>query len=435
MQATFPCHFEHWQWQVDERYLLRTSNYFKSAEGLAEATTALYEEATRAYVADHSIPLLALYAGNEAYAESAVADPLADLNVWHEWRERRQFPYPGEYEPFGIVYDDNSRKDSASSAVGALGEAIAGIYAQAGIASAPLVRSIGRWPDMILFHNRFHFLEVKASRNLSERPRQSEELQVIPPKLRECLEPALEDLALQPHVHMWLALVDIYLPDLDQFRLEFRVTFIELFTAKSLSAGLPPMPLAVKDGILWRAAVKAMQQVSPYVAWKAMKSKNLRRPRTNVESAPVETLEMSSIFEQKIKRDWTQEIQAGQRQLHKIAFTQELNESYLGELMRELPAYLERLVPVRPENPRGYRRLKPNDLDPIRPLGWGYLAHLTPEVADPKEANWRTEAGAWDRVEKTIQRGSDQLYRAGGQFFTIVPMSDSRARQWLSGAI
>ena len=70
---------------------------------------------------DHDIPHLALLAGNEAYPESAIADPITDLRVWYDWRSGvRKFPYPGSYEPLEIR--KHRGKIPSAGVIGVVGE-------------------------------------------------------------------------------------------------------------------------------------------------------------------------------------------------------------------------------------------------------------------------------------------------------------------------
>lgn len=103
---------------------------------------------------------------NHAYPEAALVDPVADLELWEEWRQGlREFPYLGRYAPLGIF--QQSGKTSSTSSLGVLGEVLAGRWAESLIAPTILVRVVRRWPDFILFARvdnarRFAFVESKA---------------------------------------------------------------------------------------------------------------------------------------------------------------------------------------------------------------------------------------------------------------------------------
>jgi hypothetical protein len=106
----------------------------------------------------HHIPDVALLAGNEAYPEAAIADPVSDLLVWHDWRTgRRRFPYPGTYAPLDMR--GQGKKVAASTMIGVFGEIMTGIYAQSGIGISRIARVIGRWPDLIMKGSgEYHFV-------------------------------------------------------------------------------------------------------------------------------------------------------------------------------------------------------------------------------------------------------------------------------------
>jgi hypothetical protein len=58
--------------------------------------------------------------GNEAFAEAAVANPIADLEIWDEWRSgTRSFPYADRYSRLVITRQDE--KTSSPSSVGVIG--------------------------------------------------------------------------------------------------------------------------------------------------------------------------------------------------------------------------------------------------------------------------------------------------------------------------
>jgi len=102
--------------------------------------------------------------GNEIFPESAISDPLSDLNTYDEWQNgRRNYPFKGLYPPFGI--DTQLEKIESSSSFGVVGEILAGVFSQSYFAPFILVRNIRRWPDFIFINhdNRYVFVESKAT--------------------------------------------------------------------------------------------------------------------------------------------------------------------------------------------------------------------------------------------------------------------------------
>ena len=128
----------------------------------------IYERSDRVSIVKIECSENQIRSGNEAFAEAAVADPIADLEVWDEWRSgTRYFPYPGRYSRLGITRQDD--KTSSPSSVGVIGEIMAGFFAQAGESPWVLVRVVRRWPDFI-FSDRdgtYSFVESKAFTNQS----------------------------------------------------------------------------------------------------------------------------------------------------------------------------------------------------------------------------------------------------------------------------
>ena len=67
--------------------------------------------------------------GNEIFPESAISDPISDLNTYDEWQSgRRIFPQKGRYAPFGI--EAQLTKIESSVSFGVVGEILAGLFCQ-----------------------------------------------------------------------------------------------------------------------------------------------------------------------------------------------------------------------------------------------------------------------------------------------------------------
>lgn len=163
---TYPCRFRHWTWQVPEPAMRFSSPHFSKTDAGKGVLAAARDPAAGAVMsvdATFLLPGLAIQAGNEGFAEAAVADPLADLAVWFDWHSgKRTFPYPGTYAPFGLTAQQ--AKQAATSVVGVCGEIITGLFAQAGLAFTPLIRPIHHWPDFIFVTSggRVEYVEAKG---------------------------------------------------------------------------------------------------------------------------------------------------------------------------------------------------------------------------------------------------------------------------------
>jgi hypothetical protein len=192
-----------------------------------------------------------ILAANEVFPEAAVCDPLADLEVWDEWRSGvRSFPYPGRYGRLGIRRQD--AKTNSSSSTGVLGEIMAGLFAQSGIAPWVLVRVIRRWPDFIMYlrGGRYAFVEAKAyTREMIGRKISA--LRIPDGLLGECVVDAVQQLNSDPFVQVWGAFT--YIEQITPMRLQ--VIFLELDVGDDRRKGVQyrVLPDAVSNGIAERA--------------------------------------------------------------------------------------------------------------------------------------------------------------------------------------
>ena len=161
--------------------------------------------------------------GNEVFPESAVADPIADLEVWDEWRHgTRAFPYPGKYSRLGL--SEQPGKVSSTTSMGVLGEVFAGLFSQVVVSPWVLVRPIRRWPDFIYytFDGRYAFVESKAFMTTEE---YDHPLQRVPKRIiQDCLADTIQQLNADPFVRVWYAFTEA----IDIRPLRVNVTFLEL---------------------------------------------------------------------------------------------------------------------------------------------------------------------------------------------------------------
>lgn len=157
-----------------------------------------------------TLPAGQLTCANEVFPEAALADPVADLEVWQEWRSGlRQFPYPGVYARLDIWHQE--MKMAATSSIGVLGEIVTGLLSQSVVAPFVVVRPVRRWPDFIyLAHesSEYAFVESKASASFAES--EADGLRSVPKALlADGLADAVQELNAEPHIAVWLYFTDI----------------------------------------------------------------------------------------------------------------------------------------------------------------------------------------------------------------------------------
>ncbi len=151
-------------------------------------------------------------------------------------------------------------KISSPSSVGVLGEIMAGLYAQAGIAPWVLVRVIHRWPDFIFstpFSDRCAFVEAKA---YTSKPRGQHRVDIPDPLLGDCLVDAVQELNADPSVQVWNAFT--YIEQISPLRLQ--VTFLELDVnpnRRTRNTHLV-LPAAVITGVAERAFRRSLLKLS-----------------------------------------------------------------------------------------------------------------------------------------------------------------------------
>ena len=140
------------------------TSYFQENEIRKNLLDSLTNDIQLEYKNDFEMDEEQFKCGNEIFPESAISDPLSDLDTFDEWRGGiRIFPHKGRYAPFGI--EDQLRKIESSVSFGVVGEILAGLFCQSYFAPYVLVRNIRRWPDFIFHKNnrKFVFVESKAT--------------------------------------------------------------------------------------------------------------------------------------------------------------------------------------------------------------------------------------------------------------------------------
>jgi hypothetical protein len=256
-------HFQHWDYEIPSELLIR---YGSPHFSIHEAGRALLPRLiSRAHLEARmtvSFNELHILCANEAFPEAAIADPLADLQVWDEWcNGSRRFPYPGRFSRLGLTHQE--KKTSSPSSVGVVGEIMAGVFSQAFVGAQVVVRCIRHWPDLI-FHTEgdiFAFVESKAFTNGKIATRLDD--RIPEGLLREMMFYAVQQLNADPHLVVWGAFTGIVQI---QPRLVATVTMIRLSPPHGRRDANPrtELPLAVVKGVAERAVAQAAIKLSPH---------------------------------------------------------------------------------------------------------------------------------------------------------------------------
>ena len=258
--------FEHWYCMLSAEELRKYgSPHFDRKTVGQELARAVEMRASRMAQGSRSIQRDQVIVSNHAYPEAAVVDPLADLELWEEWRLGiREFPYLGQYAPLGLFKQDI--KTSSPSSVGVVGEILAGLIAESLVAPTILVRVIRRWPDFILYpgtqkgKNIFAFVESKAVGPDSDVQRHVFHGRVPEPLFWDAAVAAIQQLNADPLVDVWGAFT--WISRIVPF--ETVVTFIQFVAPDERRAVFPSsdLPAAVLSGISERSVGAAISELS-----------------------------------------------------------------------------------------------------------------------------------------------------------------------------
>ena len=190
---------------ISEDLMIRYgSPYFDRKTAGQVLANDLLEKAVRTHSEFFQFDRAQVICANEAFPETAVADALADLEIWNSWSSGlRIFPYPGKFSRLGLTHQEG--KTASTTATGVIGEIFAGLFGQAGISPEVLVRNVLHWPDFIhSFTGKdqiYPFIEAKAFTNASLG--EEIEMRVRDTLLYEFLENCVSQLNSDPFLEIW----------------------------------------------------------------------------------------------------------------------------------------------------------------------------------------------------------------------------------------
>jgi hypothetical protein len=254
--------FRHYRVEFSDDVLSRFgSRYFTRNEAGKQLRTWLLEHVKGPqYATSLEFSAAQLTCANEVFPEAALADPIADLEVWDEWRSGlRRFPYPGVYTRLNILRQE--KKTSATSSVGVLGEIFAGLLSQSYVAPLVVVRPIRHWPDFIYLSadQRYSFVESKASASL-DGPRPPGIEGVPEDLLAEGLVDAVQELNAESFLRVWLVFTDIWAVQ----PVQANVCVLETETPSTRRSGRSlRIPDAVIDGLAERLLLASAAELEP----------------------------------------------------------------------------------------------------------------------------------------------------------------------------
>lgn len=310
--------FEHWRHEFSKEDLQYGSPANNSERNAKAALRAAVKEAELIQNGTITFTREQILCANEAFPEAAIADPLADLEVWNEWRSGvRIFPHPGKYSRLSIT--NQLPKGNSPSSIGVIGEIIAGLFGQALISPTVLVRVIKEWPDFIFApqpggDGRYAFLEAKARTKISTNSNGATEdnlFGISEGELGDCLLNAVRHQNFDPFVRVWYPFTVIQ--ELSPVY-RFCTKFLELETPKSEREMREKIvPKVVIKGLAERAIQKGLyclleeKEVPSKSHWDILdrftsgqrnkKRKDIESVLTNVSTQQIEQILMEIPYE------------------------------------------------------------------------------------------------------------------------------------------
>jgi hypothetical protein len=250
-------HFKHLACELTEQELCRFGSPHVNRKEVYDELFPLIKQRTGAggFSTDIAFTRNQIFCANEVFPEAVSADPLADLEIWHEWRQSiRRFPYPGLFSPLAIAAQNE--KTTNPTSVGVIGEIFAGILSQAYIAPWVVVRPIRRFPDFIFLQRNGTYAFVESKAFTGNRSVKSHPLEKVPrTEMQECILNAVQQLNADPFIAVWYAFTEIQNID----PIEVSVIFLELTASSGTkdSKKCRFLPEALRKGLAERAVSSA----------------------------------------------------------------------------------------------------------------------------------------------------------------------------------
>lgn len=392
---------------ISEDLMIRYgSPYFDRKTAGHELAKSLCKNAVRTHSKDYRFHRSQIICGNEAFPETALADSLADLEVWSSWNSGyRAFPYSGKFSRLGLLKQEG--KTPSNAATGVLGEIFAGLFAQAGISPDVLVRSVRHWPDFILNHQGgakvYPFVEAKGftsaplGESISHRIKES--------LLYDFLIDCIAQLNSDPFLEIWGSFTGIVRinPDFLITQTMIRVT---PDNRRRASVGKRLLPEPLLQGLVERAvsvaAADLMKTIKHdfHAALRASK-----RGRKRLESALFRQSEVA--LEGILAASKTDVAVRGSLKDMHAALKGKISSLTLEDLSPKNPFYDIK----ENQSPMVFRRLKVFGGETI------YMANLSPFGGSRKLQQWMPN---WDNATKPFAKiGKDFVWRCGGALFCL----------------
>ena len=398
--------FEHWSYVFPEEELVRYgSPHFDRKTAGQILSRSLSIHAKRISSHNTVFDPKQILCGNEAFPEAAVADPLADLEVWDEWRSGfRAFPYSGQYSRLGIRRQEG--KTSSPSSVGVLGEIMAGLYAQAGVSPWVLVRVIRRWPDFIFYtgNDRYAFVESKAY--TGEIDRQGNLWSIIPNNiLCDCLVDAVQQLNADPFVKIWGAFTHIAMINPLKLQIRFLELDVDQYRRDRGKSGI--VPHAVISGIAERVIARSLFE-SPGFDLSMLKKKP--QERKSIEQQKIEQQILHIAMEQ------LEELLIDEDARLAVLASRELIEKESRQIIKKL------VIPEHFEGQRFFQARKSSSVGILTHLRLVGAQSLLVGDIDGKSRHDITNSWNpnWEVANRSLRNIEDlSLWRCGGAVFAI----------------
>lgn len=410
VNETLDVSFEHWACELHAKELRKWGSPHFDWKQVGQAVTEIFRSrAQRRNDGTLSFSRSLIAVANHAYPEAALVDPVADLELWEEWRQGlREFPYLGRYAPLGIFHQ--SGKTSSASSVGVLGEVLAGRFAESMIAPTVLVRVVRRWPDFILLagaedaNGRFAFVESKAiGPDVMPRNSLCGGARVPDAQFAELCDQVVRQLNADPFIEVWGAFTFVRTIS----SMQVAVTLIQFSAAddKKADTSRTDVPAPVLSGLAERCLGAAFAQMSDGQREEFLGSRRHDRYRKQVERQLV--IVALDEFHAIVRGELRGAVSIGDEDI----------APFLEQALSRLPRDLQ--LPGRRTREAREAGVVTSVLVPIGSVGGQqiFMANL-PDSDEQRlptlwKPDWRDASQPWN-----IQNGLE-LWRAGGAVFAI----------------